>query len=976
MSTATALVYDHPLVRNDAVEREVDLTALYRLCRRRHDRFAFILVEYDLPRQVTWLLKSLRGTLTELNLVHVTLAPPPPDAPAALHVLDQLHDLVATATPERSPGILAISGLETLLPAHLTDEQSAVQLRRAIQPLNLGRNLLAEGFPCPVLLLLPNDAMSVFSRFAPDLSSWCSASYQFHSDVEQVRNELERAVWPRWGWMERRRLQHTPSAALYKETQRLESLIADAEALPAEDRVIAGLFQRLGESFVALGNGHEARRAYLRVSEVARRTRDGNSAKAAVRGLRAAVRAMPRRAGRDTPTLEAPRAFRGPAALSTTEPLYGRNQELGTLLSKVHDVSCRFLTVWGDAGCGKSSLIRSGLVPKLVEDGLYLPIVVESWGDAETSVHQALERASGLSLDPSEPLARKIDHVARYEEKTVVVICEQFERFFLDRPQFNQRKPFLKTIGSCVENYAVSCMFLFVLRGDELGRIAEFRDIVPEPLEERKQFQLSLFSASQAERVLRSLVQDARLGWSEIFVRGVVASLTEDGRVRPAELQMLGASLTMLGIDDDQGYILAGGREGLLNAYLSLTLHALAESRQERQLLEKVLLLFVEEPGGRCSRTLRQIAESLRLPAESVRVRLDRLEKANLVCSVKDSHGSGSTDHPATEQQYDLAHDALVDRVRLLTPPANLVLKVAKLFLSGTLDRLTRLFRLDVFGESLLSRRARVVLGSIALLLSGAFLFDLTAWTLLFNAVLHGEPLAVSWLTIPALLAGLLFAVMVLIFKRLFITTDTSRGWRRAYPAILLYTLVLVSAAIGTVQPIELLIFRGPIVHRIHEEGVRVEAARHLRALRAVQGEPARQEEGLRTINPNPDSLPDQRYDIFEQLRVLNDLRHGEPPRWKGVSEEEIAEIGDQFGLRDISEQDAIARRRAAQNAIVFNFTYFLVYFIALVIPLLVIAVKLLLSEELEAYYSISQQNASGNTEAKSYIAVMAEVGQ
>ena len=124
----------------------------------------------------------------------VTPNPPPADAPRTFNVLDQLRDLVHIASPNQVPDVLIITGLETLLPDTLAaaDGQPTAQLVRAIQPLNLGRNILAKMFPCPVLLCLPPSAMAMLLQSAPDLGSWQSGFFQFRSDVDAVRAELSR----------------------------------------------------------------------------------------------------------------------------------------------------------------------------------------------------------------------------------------------------------------------------------------------------------------------------------------------------------------------------------------------------------------------------------------------------------------------------------------------------------------------------------------------------------------------------------------------------------------------------------------------------------------------------------------------------------------------------------------------------------------------------------------------------------------
>ena len=476
---------------------------------------------------------------------------------------------------------------------------------------------------------------------------------------------------------------------------------------------------------------------------------------------------------------------------------------------------------------------------------------------------------------------------------------------------------------------------------------------------------------------------------------------------------------------------------------------------------------------------------------------------------------------------------------------------------TGFFGRLIHLFQLDVFGGTLLGRRARFELGAVAFLLLVVFLFDLGAWTLLFNSILHGGLLVLDTLTLAALAFALLFATTVLIYERQFVTSDTSGGWLKVMPAMSFRALVLLVAAVVTAQPIELLLFHGPIQRRIHDEGVRSEAVKRLRELREAEKKTEKSEQSLRQVDQDLMSsfereqfdsiqgelgeaqnkidelevnmerakrnasswktrwqrrkegsdrteralasarrrgdpkeiaeaesehtkatnwrqaawkeheawiaravgmedeltllrsrrdrlsedistretgvlnrrqeLEDKRredldaarseierigdwitrvdretdfsnpiyergateeenrqaggftykhpqYDFFEQLRVLSNLRRTENPRWRGATQQERDEIGAYFGLKDIDTQDVVAWRQFEEDAKLFNFTYWIVYFIALVIPLLVIAVKLLLSRELRGYFSAAYQDVAGNPEAKAFIAADREV--
>jgi hypothetical protein len=296
-------------------QRKAD--AMRRMISRGQGHFVFAPVEFDLPSLQNDVLGKLRESLPDLNIVTVRLSPPPLDAPRALTVLDQLEDLVNLNSPDKAPDALIITGYETLFAdAIASDGQSTHNLRRAIQPLNLGRNIFAEKFPCPVLLCLPPAAMGVFLRSAPDLVSWRSGYYKFESDREAKRAELQQAARAGTGWLTQWRMRRREPEELLAETKRLESLIADAEALAAGGTLMARLYQRLGWTAVALRDRTQARWAFAEMLRLAREADDQRLISAAEKGRRAADDVTPVARVSLQQSEAAQEVFRGAAALT------------------------------------------------------------------------------------------------------------------------------------------------------------------------------------------------------------------------------------------------------------------------------------------------------------------------------------------------------------------------------------------------------------------------------------------------------------------------------------------------------------------------------------------------------------------------------------------------------------------------------------------------------------------------------------
>jgi HEAT repeat protein len=682
--------------------------ALCRLIELSQSEFSFALVEFDLPSLSQKILRDLRARLPTLNVVTVNLTPPPSDELPSYNVLDQLAERVRAASPEQRPDALFILGFESLF----LDARDPEALKRAIQPLNLGRNLLEEENPYPVFLCLPPDAMSVFLQSAPDLTSWRSGYFKFESDQQQVRAELAREAASVPNWWERLRLRFRPPRNLAELASHVEDLIADAQALEVDPSITARAYARLGWLRVTLGDRGQAQHAFGEMRSLALECRDESLIRAAERGLRSAGKVKSRRAP-DPAVVEAIfRVFHGGEALEKSESMFGRNAELERLLGMVTSAGCRFLTIWGETGSGKSSLVLSKLVPELSQSNDFLPVLVDRWDNAELMLRHALARASQADFKSEDTLSDCLQAAALKTRKTIVVVCDQFEQFFAPGSRRSRRFPLLVAIGAAVKNLRIPCKFVFVIRQDLLGNLAEFDNLVDEPLSERKRFYLPFFSEPDAVVVLRQLAEATALNWSSSFLRVVAGDLTEDGRVRPIKLQLVGTALGLSGANSEFDYALAGKSAGLLADYIDLVLNSLyrpfmlfraatptrlwdffeatfsflagafpysallatviawLERKIWINIAKRIMVALVAEPARRVALPLSEIRRGMPLNEAGARFLLDLMKHGHLVRQVDTATApaspgqlSGSTSEPS----FELPHDFLAELVVLTT---------------------------------------------------------------------------------------------------------------------------------------------------------------------------------------------------------------------------------------------------------------------------------------------------------------------
>ena len=132
------------------------------------------------------------------------------------------------------------------------------------------------------------------------------------------------------------------------------------------------------------------------------------------------------------------------------------------------------------------------------------------------------------------------------------------------------------------------------------------------------------------------------------------------------------------------------------------------------------------------------------------------------------------------------------------------------------------LFGLDTAGESMMTRRAALGLRNVGIVLLVVYIFDFCAWLLFFNSVFHSadDVLKTDQLTVVAAIFALLLATATIIYERDFFCHDPDEHPGRRWGAFLIRLAVITVTAVATASTVDVLLFRGPIRDRIHQESV------------------------------------------------------------------------------------------------------------------------------------------------------------
>jgi WD40 repeat protein/energy-coupling factor transporter ATP-binding protein EcfA2 len=277
---------------------------------------------------------------------------------------------------------------------------------------------------------------------------------------------------------------------------------------------------------------------------------------------------------------------------------YGRDEHVRELLSKLE--LNRFVAVLGSSGCGKSSLVRAGLLPEL-KSGM-IPAAGHRWKVIEfkpgSSPMQELGRALELSLGIAHAtetvaegplgIARAVDSASLEAGNNVLIIADQFEEIFsyLREEQSagrgtearEQAQALVRRLLDAAAESKLHIYVLLVMRSDYLGDCTQFPD-----LPERMNASLYLVPRLRRDQLQRAI--EAPVG--KDIEPAVVQRLLGEVGTDPDQLPRLQHLLSRMWFAAEGGritlahYDAAGGWKNALDQHLDQIYEGLTQPQQK-----------------------------------------------------------------------------------------------------------------------------------------------------------------------------------------------------------------------------------------------------------------------------------------------------------------------------------------------------------------------------------------------------------
>lgn len=386
------------------------------------------------------------------------------------------------------------------------------------------------------------------------------------------------------------------------------------------------------------------------------------------------------------PMAAMPYKFLASYDISDRDIFFGRETVIENLLGKIP--RCKTLLINGRSGAGKTSLLHAGLIPRLAENG-YVYLSFRDYSDPLRQLRDYVaqddlfkpyaEQARSLPLLLKSIVRPHGFDAAQRPPQPVVVIFDQFERFFVNVPP-PLRAQFIQQIKACLDSELNSAELnlVFALREDFFGALLiEFEELIPDFLNQAARVNLLPLRREEArDAILLPLKHTpVRVGYhldfvDDVLLPGLIGESAGGERIDPPHVQIVcnqlyqaarercAAELKQGGLAqiDRTLYEELGETRGMLRSYLDEVLDRAAQREPERRdVLRSMLKVMVESTGTRRFVALPDLCRGLPdVPAAQLEQHVRQLQHSRILeTRVQDA-----------AVQYSLSHEVLVEKVQ------------------------------------------------------------------------------------------------------------------------------------------------------------------------------------------------------------------------------------------------------------------------------------------------------------------------
>ena len=409
-----------------------------------------------------------------------------------------------------------------------------------------------------------------------------------------------------------------------------------------------------------------------------------------------------------------------------------RESSLERCLKDITYENFRFGILIGLSGCGKTSFLQAGLIPRLPNYKHHGVYVRFDSGDPLTAIHKALAQQLEIPLDwlnsrvgdreiePGTSFLQLLTQAVKVAGSPVVLFLDQFEQWFVHYQQRSERETLLQGLTKWYSNSDGLAVKIVVSIRSDLSYLLH-HELIPAmncSLGFHNTFVLEKFTPQQATQVLKTIAQTEKLAFDE----GFLAQLSkeelanqEDGLISPVDLQILAWIVTaqntqQLRAFNRKAFQKFGGVEELMSRYLEKALLARGIKTQREAAVKVLLALTDLDRQVRCGvLTLEELEAKLNstVPREEIIRAVNWLKRGDvrLITPVRtqsrrvrlrsgydSGHDSGYDESVPEEKEsaigYELAHERLIPAILKQGDRLRLALRDRELTVASRANRL------------------------------------------------------------------------------------------------------------------------------------------------------------------------------------------------------------------------------------------------------------------------------------------------
>jgi WD40 repeat protein len=349
---------------------------------------------------------------------------------------------------------------------------------------------------------------------------------------------------------------------------------------------------------------------------------------------------------------------------------FGRETVSQSLTAKI--TAHKLVLINGKSGSGKTSLINAGIIPKLLQQG-YFTMVFRDYGYPTDVIKTGLESLENvaLELNDNDSLLKCLQKTAHQTQSPLVIFLDQFERFFVNlSPQ--RRTAFIEEFSECLTaTNTPNIHFIISIRQDFYGNLGDFWEVCKEFYTESYPYNLKLLTTTEAIEAIEKPLQNFKVVYDPDFLeQHLVPHLLKGNeiesieRIEPVHLQIVCNRLfetvrDRYAADLKEGktviikeslYQELGKVEGILGSYVTSILNNHYSSPEQDE-VKSILKQLVTSQGTRTFKSVREIADTLNLPATKIDKVLQRLDQSRLIETIPQDH------------KYSITHEYLAKQI-------------------------------------------------------------------------------------------------------------------------------------------------------------------------------------------------------------------------------------------------------------------------------------------------------------------------